>query len=107
MPLTVFEKMSTSNGRIEVPSLEGIHIESGLDQLIVAGFVPKLSFEPTEDPSAVGCVLETVPEGGSPASKGAAITVVVGHQPRALRDIEAVNIAFEARLTEVGIPDDD
>jgi beta-lactam-binding protein with PASTA domain len=71
--------LSVSSGprRIDVVDVTGLDEESARMQLETAGFEVSVTYEPTADPAEDGSVLRQTPVGGTSASAGNLVTIVV------------------------------
>jgi beta-lactam-binding protein with PASTA domain len=71
--------LSVSSGprRIDVVDVTGLDEESARTQLETAGFEVSVTYEPTSDPAEDGSVLRQTPAGGTSASPGSLVTIVV------------------------------
>jgi serine/threonine-protein kinase len=67
-----------STGAIAIPDVVGQDRASAVSALKRAGFTVSVTEQTTEDPSQDGRVINQFPPGGSRASRGDAVSIVVG-----------------------------
>lgn len=75
---TIRLRVSTGPRAVIVPDVVGMDEITARAELEAAGFVVRVSEEPTDDPANDGVVLRQSPSGGSSSDEGAVVTLVIG-----------------------------
>jgi beta-lactam-binding protein with PASTA domain len=71
-------RVSTGPRSVTVPDVLGLDEITARAELEAAGFVVRVSEEPTDDPANDGVVLAQSPSGGSSSDEGTVVTLVLG-----------------------------
>lgn len=75
---TIRLRVSTGPRAVIVPDVLGMDEITARAELEAAGFVVRVSEEPTDDPASDGLVLRQSPSGGSSSNEDAVVTLVIG-----------------------------